>query len=94
MESEQLVTIKTLNQSARNQSIEPIEAKPNVLFAVCCAPCAITCHPTYEKQTMDILISAVICFTIPVFNCCFGYVWSQRPDVEAAGAPYIAEMKR
>ena len=57
---------------------EPIGAKPNVVYATCCAPCAIY---SYEgAEGVDCLLSVVLCLFCWPGACCHGCLWAQREE--------------
>ena len=66
--------------------------KPNVIFATCCAPCAIYSHQGAEGN--DCLISVLLCLFCWPGACLHGGLWASRDVGAEAGAPLGAQMER
>ena len=68
------------------------QGKPNVIFATCCAPCAIYSHQGAEGN--DCLISVLLCLFCWPGACLHGGLWASRDVGAEAGAPLGAHMER
>ena len=75
-------------------AIEParIGAKPNIVYATCCAPCAIYSHQGAEGN--DCLISTLLCLFCWPGACLHGGLWASRDVGAEAGAPLRNSMNR
>ena len=84
----------TLPKGMKPMSIEPasIGAKPNVIFATCCAPCAIYSHQGAEGN--DCLISVLLCLFCWPGACIHGGLWASRDVGAQIGAPIAVAMDR
>ena len=80
----------------KSMAIRPafIGEKPNVLYATCCAPCAIYSHQ--GAMGNDCLISVLLCLFCWPGACIHGGLWASS-DVGSNAknlVPRVIEMKR
>ena len=68
-----------------------IGAKPNMLFAICCAPCAIYNHQGGEGN--DCLISVLLCLFCWPGACLHGGLWASRDVGASMGTPLQNRME-
>ena len=91
--AESKLTLPSKMKQMAIETNETIGAKPSLVFATCCAPCAIYGHQGAEGN--DCLISVLLCLFCWPGACIHGALWASRDDAASAvGTPFVAVMNR